>query len=518
MRGPQYWDLRAGLRPREGVNLSAHLVETPVFSCKSNAGTQSDSLLPAPREPTFDEVRGKMGIDAASQVPHGERARGAKNLSDSLFDFDTQVAPRINLLCRDVIAQALEELSHEGDLEVLRARRALNQASRDADAATAAALRETARAHGIARDAAVSTARAAYARQLSAIERVSAVGMAGGAVRGTIEAAFARARAEGWLVDADRAAVENVLVPRLIADVARRTKALANGGGVSSLVDSAIAAALRIWEPVVVPGVAALSEASASSSARFAIKVYVRLPVEMAGEDIIASTGAGAVAGEGQSSDASETPVQVITEAGFFTVVVGPIRIARDELVGVVETRISDWLCAKKGSRAVARVLLLAGGLPLGLHLGGVRLPRDAQLLATPLETLGGLELRPIARVEGGAAGWLLETPPPAVAAAAAAVIAADKANDDITMPAVFAAETLPTPTTTHAHFADGTALSPLVETPPEAVAVAYEAAAPEAAAPEAAAPEAAAPEAAAPEASPEVVAPEAAPEAATTE
>jgi hypothetical protein len=381
IRGPQYWDLRAGVRPREDVDLSAHLIEAPRSARKSNAGTQSDALRPAPREATFDDLRCKSGVDAASQVPHGFRTRGSNmsGATDALFNFDTEVAPRVSLLCRDVIAQAIEELSHEGDLQALQVRRKLTQSALDADAAKATALTAAALAHGVSREATVNAARAAYARQLSAIERVSAVGMAGGAVKGTIDAAFKRARAEGWLVDADRAAVENVLMPSAILDVGKRVAAVGAGGFAASLIDGAVAAALRHRE---------------AKPARFAIKVYVRLPAAVANDDWRNSTDT----------------VEVIEERGYRTVVVGPIRISKEETVGDVETRIGEWLENYKTSKAVARVLTLSGGFSLGLHLAGMRLGRHVPLLSTPLDKLGGLELRPMQSADESV-DWLLEIP-----------------------------------------------------------------------------------------------------------
>ena len=384
VRGPQYWDLRAGVRPREEVDLSAHLIEAPRSARKSNAGTQSDALRPAPREATFDDLRCKSGVDAASQVPHGLRTRGGGGSarggeSDSLFNFDTEVAPRVSLLCRDVIAQAIEELSHEGDLQALQVRRKITQAALDADAAKATALTAAALAHGVSREATINAARAAYARQLSAIERVSAVGMAGGAAKGIVDAAFKRARAEGWLVDADRAAVENVLMPSAILDVGKRIAAVGAGGFAASLIDGAVTAALRHRE---------------AKPARFAIKVYVRLPAAVANEDWRDSTD----------------NVEVIEERGYRTVVVGPIRISKEETVVEVETRIGEWLENHKTSNAVARVLTLSGGLSLGLYLAGVRLGRHVPLLSTPLDKLGGLELRPMQSADESA-DWLLEVP-----------------------------------------------------------------------------------------------------------
>lgn len=401
VRGPQYWDMRAGVRPREEIDLNAHLVEArpPGSDARVEVATQSDAQRPRARSPTFAERRGKTGVDASSQVPHGLRdARRDARSSGALFDFDAEVAPRVELLTRDVLAQALEELSHEGDLRALASRRKVVESSLAADAEVARASAAAVRAAGVSRAATVNAARIGYARQLSALERVSAVAMSGGAVRGALAAAFARALADGGLVDGARATILRDVLPRVYADVGADTAAVSAGGAVTDLLDRALVDAL--CKPA---SVASRRAGKTPSARRFAIRVYVRLPRSAAA---VASEAAAGIPSTVDGEDDVEVVDDVSADGSAFrTVVVGPLRVTRSDTVGDIEARIAEWLTSTR-SRHTRRVLVLAGTHPLGLYMHGDRLPRDVPLLSFPLEELAALELRPMENETGGSASW----------------------------------------------------------------------------------------------------------------
>ncbi len=419
VRGPQYWDVRAGVRPREALDLSAHLVEAPRGGARADAGAQSDAFRPRARSPTFAERRTKTGVDAASQVPHGSRARGGGGgHGGALFNFDEAVAPRVELLARDVLAQALLELSHEGDLRALADARAVATAALGADAAAARAAAAAAVAAGRGRAAALDAARASYARQVSALERVSALAMAGGAVRGAVGAAFARATADGHFVLPARAALVNEVLPRIYADVAARTAATAPGGAVAELLDGALVDALS-GRAGRAGGAARPSSAGAAAAARrYAIRVYVRLPRSAAAVAAEAAAG-GRAAVDAADADAVEVIDEDAAAGGAFrTVVVGPLRVTARDAVADVEARIAEWLRGTR-SRHTRRVLALADGRALGLFMRGARLPRADALLGFPLEELASLELRPMASDDGGDAAWRTDVEEEGVAARA---------------------------------------------------------------------------------------------------
>jgi hypothetical protein len=295
IRGPMYWHLRPGERPHEAVDLAAHLEEqAPPPSC-AEGETQIDHLLPAAPEPTWAQRHMKSGVDAASQVAHGSRARrqrsrsigggsssgGGGSGSDALFDFDAACAPLATRVSRDVLAQALEELQREADLLALARRRGQVQGALDADAADAAsAVAATARvaARGAGK---LAAARAAYAAQQSALSKVSACAMAGGAVRGALAAAKARIRLQDGFVNSQALHARTVILPEAYA---RLSAALGEGGGESGaraaaqgLLAGAVAEALRKSRSDRA-AVEAAARRAEEGKLRYAIRVFVRLP------------------------------------------------------------------------------------------------------------------------------------------------------------------------------------------------------------------------------------------------
>lgn len=96
-------------------------------------------------------------------------------------------------------------------------------------------------------------------------------------------------------------------------------------------------------------------------------------------------------------------PVEVVDsndgDGDFRTVVVGPVPVARVDLVSVIETRVHEWML-QHNNRHTRRVVLMAGGpsAPLALWANNKRLPPGEPMLAlkgNPLAGLSGLELRP---------------------------------------------------------------------------------------------------------------------------
>ena len=96
-RGPNPFDIRAGVRPREELDLSSFLNEAPPEVPKrfSEMGTQGDELIGGVAAPgALDgptHIHKKVGVDASSQVDHGSTEfiyrPGAHDAP--LFNFDT---------------------------------------------------------------------------------------------------------------------------------------------------------------------------------------------------------------------------------------------------------------------------------------------------------------------------------------------------------------------------------------------------------------------------------------------
>ena len=292
IRGPMYWHLRPGERPHEAVDLAAHLEEQAQPPRCAEGETQIDHLRPAAPEPTRAQRHMKSGVDAASQVAHGSRARRPRSrsggpASDALFDFDAACAPLATRISRDVLAQALEELQREADLLALARRRGHVQGALDADAAdAAAAVAATARvaARGAEK---LAAARAAYAAQQSALSKVSACAMAGGAVRGALAAAKARIRLQDGFVNGQALHARNVILPEAYA---RLSAALDGEGGAQALAQGllagAMAEALRKSRSDRA-AVEAAARRAEEGKLRYAIRVFVRLPrafVDVEGE------------------------------------------------------------------------------------------------------------------------------------------------------------------------------------------------------------------------------------------
>jgi len=260
------------------VDLSAHLVEQSLPVATFDCETQVDELKPRPDSPTWKEKHLKSGKDAESQVEYGSRARrrvGSRGGGDPLFDFDVAVAPLAARLSRDVLTQALEELQREYDLKALARRRGLVQGCLDADARDAASTvlsLKTIAGRGADK---LGAARASHAASMSALSKVSACAMAGGAVRAALNAAKARMWFDGDFVNAQALHARNVILPSVYSKVAQRLGA--EKIVAESIVDGAVLEALEKNKALAAAKEAALRKAEEGKQT-FSIRVFVKLP------------------------------------------------------------------------------------------------------------------------------------------------------------------------------------------------------------------------------------------------
>jgi hypothetical protein len=211
-------------------------------------------------------------------------------------------------------------------------------------------------------------------------------------------------------------------MPGILAGVAARTKALATaqtaGGIANALLTDAIAKGAAAHEARR----AADAAIAAAASRRYLIRVFVRLPRSDADIEASAHVDASWVAEGDEAVEVSDAVEEGADGAplAFRTLVVGPLPVTGADPVATVEARIAQWL-EKKRSRHTRRVVAMAGGAPLRLHLGGEPLEAGLALLAHPLDSLAGRELRPgpdaAARASGavGPSGWRTDVPEEAV-------------------------------------------------------------------------------------------------------
>jgi len=415
-RGPNPFDIRAGLPPREELDVGAFLEEAPPpggARATREAGAQADEMLPPhPADPAAARLSSsafaakKSGVDAESQVEHGapdwqsrpRYAEGRANARAPLFDFDSASAALNDGLAGAVLEQSLLEVEHEDALLALALRREAVQAALDADAKNEARLADEARARLQRRAALKAEAEAEYARALLAMEKVAAAQLARGVVSGDRVAAVALLRESGHFVDPAVAMVEAQVMPGLFdalaATMERRAEAAAT---VDSLISGAAAAAAAHQA-------AALEEerkARAEMEKNYFIRVFVRVPRRA--EDVLkfGQLPPGTLALVDARTDVE--PVEIIDSSGsdgdFRTVVVGPVKVRRIDAVKVVEANVHDWILLHN-NRHTRRIIAMAGGpgAPLQLYANGERLPPERAMLAqagNPLVGLEGLELRP---------------------------------------------------------------------------------------------------------------------------
>jgi len=453
-RGPNAFDLRAGSAPREEVDVSSFLSEAAAPRATAEAGTQGDAILGGDSAPGAltgpTRVHHKTGVDAAAQVQHGStrwqarpRFAGAAESSSAvasasgaapLFDFDAAADVLVAGLSGRVLEQAALEVEHEAELISLARRREAVQAALDADAANARRLEEEAQQRLARRAAQKAEAAAEYARAEAALAKVAAQALARSMIEGrggAVPVAVAQLHGEGFFVDPAEAMVRADVLPDLYASLAAATSQRADAAGVVDglISDAAAAAAAKIaaQQAAAAKEKAEMTKNCASSlpPARRAlrshlthqqfpravffpppafadfIKVYVRVPRRPEDVEKNGTLPPGTRAVVDGRHDME--PVEVVDtsdgEGDFRTVVVGPVPVARVDLVSAIEARVHEWV-QQHSNRHTRRIMQMAGGpdAPLALWANHARLPPGEPMLArkgNPLAGLEGLELRP---------------------------------------------------------------------------------------------------------------------------
>lgn len=415
-RGPNPFDIRAGVKPREELDLSSFLNEAPPEVPKrfSEMGTQGDELTGGVAAPgALDgptHIHKKVGVDASSQVDHGSTefiyTPGAHDAP--LFNFDTAASAITDTLTEIVLEQGLLEVEHETELLELAKRREVVEAALGADADLEKKLAEEARSRVKKRNALITGAQQDYKRAIEAMEKISAQMLAkkmieGGGSSSASAVAVGVLRESGHFVDPTEEMVRSELLPDLYAAVSNSVNARNEAATliVDGLIDDSFAASLNVFN------LAASEEAArkAEMEKNYFIRVFVRLPRRAEDVAKFGMLPEGAIAVVDGRTDLQ--PVQVIdtTEGStsdavnFRTVVVGPCRVRRIDSVRDVEVRISEWL-KEYNNQHTRRVLSMAGGPNslLALWANGHRLDPNGPLLRPtghPLDGLGGLELKP---------------------------------------------------------------------------------------------------------------------------
>ncbi|KAG3117078.1 hypothetical protein PI124_g4528 [Phytophthora idaei] len=96
------------------ISLDANLIEQTQPTSERKSFSQTDELLPRTanaRNATTNDVfmRPKIGIDISTQIEE----------SDGLFNFDAEVKPLLNVLVNKTLAQALQEVKEEQEMQIL---------------------------------------------------------------------------------------------------------------------------------------------------------------------------------------------------------------------------------------------------------------------------------------------------------------------------------------------------------------------------------------------------------------
>lgn len=384
-RGPQPYDLRPGARPREEIDLSEHLIEHAAPRVMADVDSQTDALLPRPVTPPYQPA--KTGVDAETQCEHGTAEWLPPQLAgagtERLFRFDDAVDPLVAMLSDAILEQAERETGHEAQLQALAARRETVETVLQLDKAREQEIIAAAQAAADRKARIVSDARASYDRQMSAIAKVAAQAMAKGVAGSGWPAVFSVMRSQGLFRDPAVAAVTERVLPAVYGGLRARLEADA---AARSVLEGAVADALTAGMQAYASRVEAEAKEKEERERKHYIRVFVRLPRRE---------------GDAASSSSSEAEggveVQLDADGANVTVLVGPVLVQKLDSIAVVESRIHEWLAAHKAHKMARRVVVMAGGpaKPLQLFLNGARMPPDARLLDTPLDQLGGLELRP---------------------------------------------------------------------------------------------------------------------------
>jgi hypothetical protein len=292
-------------------------------------------------------------------------------------------------------------------------------ASHEAHAATARRRVEGAAQRLARRSALKAQAEAEYARAEAALAKVAAQALARSMIEGrggAVPVAIGQLHGEGFFVDPAEAMVRADVLPDLYASLAAATSQRADAAAlVDGLLTDAAAAARAKAEAEAAAAAKERAEMTkncacgarraslarlrrpdpasprprprlpVSSDADF-IKVYVRVPRRA--EDVVANgtlpPGTRSVV-DGRND---VEPVEVVDtsdgDGDFRTVVVGPVPVARVDLVSAIETRVHDWMLLHN-NRHTRRVVLMAGGptAPLTLWANNKRLPPGEPMVRT---------------------------------------------------------------------------------------------------------------------------------------
>lgn len=422
-RGPNPFDLRSGVPAREEIDLTAHLEETIIPKQTRDYNIQFDLMLPPPPLPAYTSAAPKRGVDNETQVTPGTREWQPTGTTgtgtDVLFNFDDEIAPMVESTTDDILAQAAEEIAHEEELVALTARRETVQAVLDRDTAYMQDLENQAKALADKQVQKVKEARQVYSRAVDAMEKVAASSVAKNALHNDyLPNAMQKLSTGGHFYDPTVRDIEENVLPDILNNV---QQAIDQRTEADDVLGKVVQEALLAADKAYAERVAKDKEEEAELKREYFIRVYVRVPRRS--EDIatngILSHGTqipiddncvGAT--EYRNHYGNETPLPTVevfdsNDGSIRTVVVGPVSVTKLDSVHLVESRIHTWLLNNSNVHT-RRIVAMAGGkdAPLVLYLNGSRLSSDTILLARPLESLGGLELKP-----SNTGGWVLDIP-----------------------------------------------------------------------------------------------------------
>jgi len=261
-RGPNPFDIRAGAKPREELDLSSYLNEaSPDVPKKfSDMGTQGDELIGGIAAPGLldgpTHIHKKIGVDASSQIEHGSTEYIYRpGASDApLFNFDAASASLTDTLTDSILGQGLLEVEHETELLDLARRREAVEAALGADAELEKKLAEDARSRVKKRTALISSAQEDYKRAIDAMEKISAQMLAknmieGGGSSSASALAVGILRDSGHFVDPTEEMVRSQFLPDLYAAVSNTVNARNEAAAtiVDGLINDSFAASLNVF-------------------------------------------------------------------------------------------------------------------------------------------------------------------------------------------------------------------------------------------------------------------------------
>jgi hypothetical protein len=334
-----------------------------------------------------------------------------------LWDFDTAVAPLVDSLVEKLLEQALVELRREFELLVLESRKVTAQRMRQEDERRVFEIAKEARATAQKKMELVEAARRRVARELEAMRKVAAYGMA----RALVATALPRSilptlRQKHFFRDAIVDSIRAEVMPAVLEEVGLRVELLA-------VADQAVAQVLSGAADKAQALLRAKEQREREERERkYFIRVFVRVAAEP--EPVVAPPKR-----EPEGEEGEEEEEAVPAPRPVKLVMVGPVPVLKADSVATVEANIYAWLLAQKkvfeenGSAAAAgapppaemplsaapsntaipdpagpkdidSVLALAKGGPLCLYVKGSRLPQEDALLSFPFEMLAKLELR----------------------------------------------------------------------------------------------------------------------------